>query len=343
MIFRFTLLERLLRRLHLLPTPVMDAFGGVLFGRILAIAVRRGVIEAVAARPRPLRDIASQAGLDERAAHLVCEALTLAGYLRRTPQGYLATAEARKWLLPDSPHSIFYLVQYFETLHARWQNIEHALVHGAPVRPYYAVFTDADWEIYVLGMRDLARLLLPSVMRRLRLPKGEGKLLDVGGSHGLYAIEACRRAPDLSATVMDFPPAIAHARRFADAAGLGARCTFLAGDFTAQPFPPGQDAVLLFNIIHGFDGEGNYRLVQRALDALRPGGRIYILDQFASEARGSQLARFIPLMVGLNLLNEIGGTVYSVEDVGKWAGSRASLTVHHTALPGVTLITLART
>ena len=342
MISRFTLFERLLRRLHLLPSPVMDAFGGVLFGRLLAIAVRRGVIEAAAARPCPLRDIAGQAGLDERAARLVCEALTVTGYLRRTPQGYFATPDARKWLLPDSPHSLFYLVQYFETLHARWQDLEYALIHGAPVRPYSAAFADADWELYVLAMRDLARMLLPSVMRLLHLPEGEGKLLDVGGSHGLYTIEACRRAPGLSATIMDFPQALAHARPLVAAAGLAGRCTLLEGDFTTHPFPPGQDVVLLFNVIHGFDREGNYRLVQRSLDALCPGGRIYILDQFDAAGRGSQLARFMPLMVGLNLLSEIGGTVYSVEDVRKWSDGRASLTKHRTALPGVTLVELTR-
>ncbi len=48
MILKFTLLERLLHRLYILPTPIMDAFGGVIFGRVLTIAVRRGLFEAVA-------------------------------------------------------------------------------------------------------------------------------------------------------------------------------------------------------------------------------------------------------------------------------------------------------
>ncbi len=48
MILKLTFLERLLHRLHILPTPIMDAFGGIIFGRVLTIAVRRGLFEAVA-------------------------------------------------------------------------------------------------------------------------------------------------------------------------------------------------------------------------------------------------------------------------------------------------------
>ena len=53
MILRLTLLERALHRMHLLPVPVMDAFAGVLFGRLLCIGVRRGIIEAAAGAPCP--------------------------------------------------------------------------------------------------------------------------------------------------------------------------------------------------------------------------------------------------------------------------------------------------
>ncbi|HEX9656631.1 MAG TPA: hypothetical protein VGB89_06930 [Bacteroidota bacterium] len=41
MILNLTLIERL-HRFCLLPMPIMDAFGGVVFGRVLTIAVRRG-------------------------------------------------------------------------------------------------------------------------------------------------------------------------------------------------------------------------------------------------------------------------------------------------------------
>ena len=341
MILRLTLLERLLHRLHLLPTPVMDTFGGVLFGRILALGVRRGVFEAAGAGPCSAADVAARAGLDDRAARLMCDAFVVAGYLRRTRAGYVATGETRKWLLQDSPRSLCHLVGYFETLYVRWQQIEHSLVHGAPARSYYEGFSSADWETYVLGMRDLARVLAPFVMRHIRLPAGPGRLLDVGGAHGLYSIECCLRRPALSATVMDFPQAVVHAGRGVQDAGLAGRISFLPGDFMNTPFPPGQDVLLMFNIIHGFSPETNRLLIHRAFDALQPGGRIYILDQFQSPSKGSPVSRFIPLMVGLNLLNEIGGNVYSMEEIRAWCGARTLVRNHRVGLPGVGLAEIA--
>ena len=114
----------------------------------------------------------------------MAEALSAAGYLRRTARGYTATATARTWLLKDSPRSLYHLVLYVETLHGRWQQLEHALEHGAPVRPYYEGFGPDDWRLYALAMQDLARLLLPRVARRLRLPRSGGSLLDVGAPDG---------------------------------------------------------------------------------------------------------------------------------------------------------------
>jgi hypothetical protein len=57
--------------LHLLPIPVMDAFASVLFGRALAIAVRRGMFEAIAGQPRGLEEIALQTGLSQHGVELL--------------------------------------------------------------------------------------------------------------------------------------------------------------------------------------------------------------------------------------------------------------------------------
>ena len=332
-----TLLERFLHRLHLLPTPVLDVFGNVLFGRLLAVAVRRGVFETVAHNALPIEDIASKTGMDVHAASLLCEALAVSGYFRKSGARFSASPEAQRWLLRNSPQSLYHLITYFETLHHRWQSIEYSLDHGHPERPYFEAFGPADWETYVLAMRDLARLLLPRVMKRLRLPADGGSLLDIGASHGLYTLACCKRAPSLKATMMDFAPALAHATKSVDAEGMQSRIRFVPGDFTKAALPGKQDVVLMFNIIHGFDAETNRRLVRQALDALTDSGRLYILDQFATRHRGSSLAKFIPLMVGANLLNEVGGTVHSVNDVRDWCGKHAVVHVRNLGIPGVGL------
>jgi hypothetical protein len=45
----------------------------------------------------------------------------------------------------------------------------------------------------------------PEVIAKVKLPVTAHRLLDVGGSHGLHAINFCKRYSDLSATILDGP------------------------------------------------------------------------------------------------------------------------------------------
>jgi hypothetical protein len=342
MILRLTLRERLYHRLHLLPTPVMDIFGSVLFGRALAIAVRRGMFEALAEEPLTPGALATRIGLHPEGATLLCDACVVAGYLRRRGSRYALAREGSKWLLAGSPVSLTHLIRYFEALHRRWGGLERSLERGAPEHPYYQGFSDEDWEEYVLAMRDLARLVMPDVARKLRFTKGASLLVDIGGAHGLYAIECCRRHPGLRAVIMDFPGATATAETIIRGAGMEGRVTLDPGDFSDRAIPAPADGALLFNIIHGQSEEQNRQLIQRVLAALRPGGRLYILDQMKGGGKESAVGEFIPLMIGLNLLNEIGGTSYAVDRVIGWCTGASSVRPRPMRLPGLTLIEVTR-
>ncbi|HXX62739.1 MAG TPA: methyltransferase dimerization domain-containing protein, partial [Bacteroidota bacterium] len=206
-----TIMESLLRQLHLLPTPVMDTFGGIIFERALMAGLKKGVFEALARGPLTAEEISGETHLHPEAARLMADAYVAGGYLKRRHGKYSAGAETRKWLLRSSPSYIGNLMLYFETLHRRLGGFEHSITHGKPPEPYYKSFSEEDWEIYSRGMADLARLLLGEVFRRISVPKPGSCLLDIGGSHGVYALEFCRRFPGSTAVVMDFEGALGYA------------------------------------------------------------------------------------------------------------------------------------
>lgn len=315
----------------------MDAFGAVIFARALTVGLRRGIFESAAGRPRSLQELSRETGLSPEGVRLLADACVAGGYLECRKGLYSAAAEAKKWLVKDSETYLGDLIYYFDSLNTRLDGLDYSLEHGKPREPYYASFTDKDWETYVRGMANLARLLMPEVLRRIRLPAGGGRILDLGGSHGLYSLECCRRFPGCTAVVMDFAPALRWAAAI-HADGSGDRISLSAGDILTAPLPPGQDAVFLFNIVHGFDEETNRKLIARASGALRRGGSMYILDQMTGTGERSLLSRFMPLMVGLNLMNEIGGSAYSVPLIREWCAEAATFKVMPLRFPGVTLI-----
>jgi hypothetical protein len=334
-----TMRERLLRRLHLLPFPVMDAFGSVLFGRALAIAVRRGVFESLSGVPRTAAEIAAATGLDHHALHLILEAGTIGGYTVSRKGRFSLTRAGRQWMLKNSPASLTSLVGYFETLHQRWGDLETSLEQGRPVRPYFESFDSDDWALYVSAMHDLARFIIPSVIPRMAFSRHAQSLLDIGGSHGSYALACCKKAPALHATILDLPGAVPWAQRLVDQeADLHGRVRFLAGDILATPFPGNQDVILLFNVVHGLLPKQNEEVIRRAIGALSRGGKLFILEQCFEGKQRSDLSRFLPLMVGLNLLSEIGGRVYEAEQILRWCSPARRARRVRLLPPGLTLI-----
>ena len=331
-----TIMESLLRRLHLLPTPVMDTFGAIIFERALMAGLKMGVFEAIARGPLSVEEISAQAHLHPEAVRLLADAYVAGGYLKRIRGKYSAGAETRKWLLRSSPSYIGNLMLYFETLHKRLGGLEYSIAHGRPLRPYYESFSDEDWEIYARGMADLARLLLADVFRTISAPEPGSRLLDIGGSHGLYALEFCRRISGSTAVVMDFEGALRYAEALVREAGFGDRIRLVPGNYLSKSLPDGMDVVFMFNVIHGFDDDTNRELIRRTSGTLHPGGKLYILDQTRNGT--GALSDFIPLMVGLNLLNEIGGRVYTADEVRDWCKGARRFKVMRLKFPGVTIL-----
>ncbi len=338
MLLKLTILERFLHRLHILPVPILDGFGEIIFGRVLTIAVRRGLFETVASQPRSISDIARRTNLSLKGVELLVDAFVIGGYLNRVGEKYLISKEGGQWLLKSSPHYIGNLIEYFETLYTRWGYFEYALEHGHPQRPYFDGFTEQDWKIYVYGMADLSKLLLREVGPKLILPPGSTSLLDIGGSHGIYAMGCCRRYPNLHGTVMDFASVLRYSHEIVKAEDMSGRVRLLGGDFTVEELPGDQDCVLMFNIVHGFGEEENKKLIARVFAVLKPGGKLFILDQIKAQKKSKGITAFLPLMVGLNLLNEIGGNVYDVDEIRMWCRDFSLFRVHALRLPGVTLL-----
>jgi 2-polyprenyl-3-methyl-5-hydroxy-6-metoxy-1,4-benzoquinol methylase len=341
--FRFT--ERAAANLNLLPVALHDAFPAVLFGRVLVLSTRLGLFEALEHRPLNAGEVSAEVKLPGESTELLLASLRAKGYLKKRREHYSLAPQARKWLLRSSPHYIGNFLHYVELLHAHWITLEHSLRYGKPERGYTETFTPREWQIYTDGMMDLARLILPRLLPKLRLPEDARSLLDIGGSHGLYSIELCKRTPGLRATVADLPPVLERTREIVREHGLSDRISLLPCDVTSSSFDLARyDVALLFNIVHGLAPAHNRALLGRIAAALKPGGMIFILDQFKREqSRGAD--RFLPLMVGINLLNETGGNAYDAGEVRAWCleAGFTKVGTQRLFLPGLGLLSARKT
>lgn len=138
---------------------------------------------------------------------------------------------------------------------------------------------------------------------------GPGRILDLGGGHGRYAIELTERGHD--ATIFDLPVSVGAARSM-----HGERLEYIEGDFFEDDLGGPYDAVLASNIVHGLSAEDNRRLIDRLSDVLAPGGALVVKDMFLDEFDAWPPAA---VYFGLKmLLYTREGDTYSLDEIREW-------------------------
>jgi ubiquinone/menaquinone biosynthesis C-methylase UbiE len=166
------------------------------------------------------------------------------------------------------------------------------------------------------------------------------ELLDVGGGSGAYSIAFCAANPQLSATILDFPPTVDTAKRYAREAGLADRITNLAGNAVAVDWPGGHD-VILMSYVWSAVGEADIAiLARRAVAALPPGGLLLVHDFMVDNAHeGPRFAAWYLLGSVLDNPSAVCLTPAYVERALRDVGFRIENT--ETMLPGITMLTKA--
>jgi DNA-binding MarR family transcriptional regulator len=315
---RLSLRERVLFLLNRLPVPIFDAFAGILLGRALMVCNSYGVFEVLHGSGHSPAELGEKVGLSTPGMEVLLRTLEAGGYVKRSGNHYRNSRVAERWLTRKSPHYLGNLVQYFDSLFSRWDHLAETAQRGEPVKPYFEYFKEKDWETYTYGMMDLARLLMPEVLRVIQLPRTARRLLDIGGSHGLYSIELCRIHPGLTAEVLDLHEVSKVGERITQDCQMSSRVVHRSGDFKKDNFGSGYDIVLAFNIIHGLKSSENSSLIRKVSESLDGAGTLFIMDQVTDRTKSSSLSSLIPAAVGLNLFNEIGGKTYTFGEIRGW-------------------------
>jgi ubiquinone/menaquinone biosynthesis C-methylase UbiE len=265
-------------------------------GTLLA-ALELGLFDALSEGPQPLAEVARRMGLaEDRADKLVtaCAALDL---VKRKGATISNAEETDRFLVRHKPTYFGdYLLHFAKGSYPIWGKLAERLrsVSTQGRGRYYDTAADSKearalTEAGYTGSQGTARMLA----RRFDFSPYR-RLLDIGGGSGVYSIEACKRYPGLSATVLDFPAVCEVTREFIRKANLDERIEAIGGDFTADPFPAGPDIALLCGNIHAYDSATAERVVKKAYDVLPSGGAMIICDYMLNDEKtGPPVAAFL--------------------------------------------------
>jgi hypothetical protein len=307
--------EWLALRAGVVPNAAAEAWGGMALSGILIAAVRTGVTARLAQQPSTAADLAADLGLDPLPTRLLLDCLRSAGHVTCRAGRYQLSRSSRRWLDPGSELSVGRFVAGTCDYWSWWSGLDEVTRSGQVAGHHDAPPGDPYWRRYISGQLDLARLSAAEVSRKIRLPGDPRSLLDIGGGHGWYSAQLCRRYPRLTATVLDLPGSAAIGREIIAGAGLADRVQHRDGDAITDDLGSGYDGVLCFNLVHHLTPGQIVPLFGKIYDALAPGGVLAVMDAFAEPARRkSAAANFLGLFVYLSS----GSQVHTPAELHGW-------------------------
>lgn len=333
-----TLIERIALRTNLAPAPAFESLSGMALSGVLIASTRLGVAARLAQRPATIDELTAELQLNHEPTRLLLDCLRSLGYVDCRQDQYSLSRRTRRWLTRASPTSVDHFVTGCRDYWQYWSNLPEVVRGGLEFNHHAAEPHDPYWREYITGQFELARLSAPEVAKKLRMPANARTLLDVGGGHGWFAAEVCRRYPRLRATVIDLPGSARIGREIIADAGMSHRVEHRDGDALEIDLRGPYDVVLCFNLIHHLKSTQIMTLFDKINAALRPGGSLAVLDLFTQprDARPDAATSCLGLFFYLTS----GTETYSPEQLRDWlreAGFEAPRRVRLRRIPSQTL------
>lgn len=139
------------------------------------------------------------------------------------------------------------------------------------------------------------------------------RILDIGGGDATNAIAVAKANPHLHVTLLDLPDNSEVARRKIAENGLADRIDIYEADMFQDEFPTGYDCLMFVHQLVIWPTETNAKLIQRAYDALTPGGKIIIFSSMSNDTEDGPVFAALDTVYFLCTPAE-GGMIYPWKD-----------------------------
>jgi demethylspheroidene O-methyltransferase len=144
--------------------------------------------------------------------------------------------------------------------------------------------------------------------------------LDAGGGDGTVAEALLRERRSLSCDVFNLPSVAPLVAARARSAGLEGRLGFVAGDFLKELLPSGYDVLSFIRVLHDWPADVARMLLRKAREALAPGGRIIVCEEFRTEDRLAVQLFWTYFLIGadecVSRLREVGWYTEALTSLG---------------------------
>lgn len=329
------LIEWIALRANLAPTPLIDTQVAFNAARAIMAAAELGIYEAIGKNSKTADEISLTCNTHPGATKHLLDALVGIGYLQWTKGNYTLKQKFHKWLLKESESNLISKLR-FQILEWEWMAKLEDYVRTGKTLDMHVSISAREWQLYQEGMRDLSINVAKEVAPKIPVSNGATVMLDIGGSHGLFSIELCKRHPSLSSTIMELPGAVEAASAIAKRYDTTNRVIYLAGNALTDDLGREKyDLIMINNVVHHFTNEQNFALAKKIATALKSGG-IYAIGEFIRQSKPGE-GGVAASTSGLYFSLTSSSGTWSIDEMEAWqknAGLKIEKPVAPMSLPG---------
>jgi SAM-dependent methyltransferase len=267
-------------------------------------------------------ELRERLGLHPRGSRDFFDALVALGMLEREDGRYANTEATELYLDPAKPS---YMGGMLEMGNARlyefWGSLTDALRTGEPQSEiknggdfFATLYADQERLAQFAGaMSGLSTAAAEAIAAKFPW-HDYSSVLDVGCAQGAILVTIATAHGHLKGGGFDLPPIEPVFKAHVERHGLADRLSFTPGDFTADSLPSA-DVLVMGHILDGHSLDEKRMLLQKAYDALPPGGALIVYESIIDDDRRQNA---FGLLMSLTMLIEGDGFIFTGADCRGW-------------------------
>jgi ubiquinone/menaquinone biosynthesis C-methylase UbiE len=284
-------------------------------------AIDLDLFTAIADGNKSLSAIAARIKASEKGTRVLCDFLTMLGFLVKQGGEYSLTPDSAAFLNRHSPAYMGTMANFLMNPHVAGmlEDIAAVIRHGGALPSDHGALEPEHpmWMEFARSMAPMMQMPAELIAQMFSKPFAGSKpikVLDISAGHGLFGIAFAKHNPNAKIVGLDWANVLEVAKENARNAGVSDRYSTIAGSAFEVDLGSGYDIVLIPNFLHHFDPATNEKLLRKVHAALAPAGIAVTPEFIPNEDRVSPPR---DAMFSMQMLGTPAGDAYTYSELEK--------------------------